>query len=142
MDRRENKGSGRIKSMDYCFACGRKNPYGLKLSFTFDGKMAKSKVTPLPHHQGWQNILHGGLITTLLDEAMVYAAYFSGKDALTGEIKVRFRKEIPVGEEIEIEGWIEKSKLNLIFTKARLLNSKGEILAEGEGKLVPFKESS
>jgi len=140
----ENKNSGKdrnLKRMEYCFACGKKNPHGLKLSFTFDGKFAESFFVPHAYHQGWSKILHGGLIATLLDEAMVYAAYFSGIKAVTGELKVRFHREAAVGGKLKIRGWIEDSRLGLFFTRANIFNEEGELVAEGEGKLVGEKGS-
>jgi len=138
----ESKKNGRdknLKSMQYCFACGKKNPRGLKLTFTFDGKFAESVFTPHIYHQGWSNILHGGLIATLLDEAMVYAAYFAGIKAVTGELRVRFHREAAVGGRLRIRGWIEGSRLGLFFARAHIFNEKGELMAEGEGKLVREK---
>ena len=124
--------------MNYCFACGRDNPCGLHLQFAFDGKIARATFRPDPAYQGWGNILHGGIIATLLDEAMVYAAYFQGINALTGEIRVRFRKEVPLEETLIVEGWIENARRSLLLTRSRLLNKEGVVLAEGEGKLMRF----
>ena len=54
------------KSLNQCFACGQDNPIGLKLKFSWDGKTARAEFTPTELHQGWQGVLHGGIIYTLL----------------------------------------------------------------------------
>ena len=59
-----------ISACDLCFGCGEKNPCGLKLKFDWDGRTASSHFTPTELHQGWQGIIHGGILTSLLDEAM------------------------------------------------------------------------
>ena len=52
---------------DMCFACGRKNPIGLKLQFHFDGDDYVTTFEVRPEHQGWAGIVHGGLLATALD---------------------------------------------------------------------------
>ena len=59
-----------ITISDLCFGCGQNNPIGLKLKFKWDGKTAKAEFTPNKFHQGWSDIIHGGITTTILDEAM------------------------------------------------------------------------
>ena len=66
------------KERDMCFVCGPKNPVGLKVSFNWDGKVARAEFTPNRSHQGWSGVVHGGIISCLLDEAMSWAALFDG----------------------------------------------------------------
>ena len=54
---------------DMCFACGRKNPIGLKLGFHFDGDDYVTTLAVRPEYQGWTGIIHGGLLATALDMA-------------------------------------------------------------------------
>ena len=57
-------------SDEYCFACGRNNPIGLHLDFKFDGDKYIAKKTVPREYQGYKDIVHGGIVTTMLDEAM------------------------------------------------------------------------
>lgn len=124
---------------DMCFACGKKNPIGLKLSFEdVDGK-ARASFTPLEEHQGYVGIVHGGIITALLDEAMAYSCLMKGIGAVTVEIKVRFRSPASPGERIDVEAEIEKKKGRLILARAKAYRPDGEIIAEGEGKLMEME---
>ena len=58
------------KNHGWCIGCGKNNPYGLKLNFQWDGKTVRSEFTPNDFYQGWPKIVHGGIITTMLDEVM------------------------------------------------------------------------
>ena len=58
-----------------CYGCGIENPIGLKLLFREEEGKAKAEFVPEKYHQGWPEVVHGGLICALLDEAMGYAIY-------------------------------------------------------------------
>ena len=58
----------------YCFVCGEENPSGLHLKFSANKGKIQTEFIPRKIHQGYKNIVHGGIISTLLDEAMVKAA--------------------------------------------------------------------
>lgn len=124
---------------DMCFACGKRNPIGLKLSFEdVDGK-AKASFIPLREHQGYVGIVHGGIITALLDEAMAYACLMKGIAAVTVEIKVRFRSPASPGERIDVEAEIERKRGRLVLVRAKAYRPDGELIAEGEGKLMEME---
>ena len=76
---------------NYCFVCGKKNPIGLKLDFSFDGKTITTEFVPQKEHQGYFNIVHGGIISTLLDEAMVKLAIEMGMPAVTARMDIRLQ---------------------------------------------------
>ncbi len=87
----------------YCFVCGEKNPFGLKLRP--EGKDGKGTIiwTPEKRHQGYSGVVHGGLISTLLDEAMAYAGMSVAGFCATAGIEVKFRKPVITGETVRIE---------------------------------------
>jgi len=57
-----------------CFVCGEANPLGLKLRFESDGQIVRTRFTPCPDHMGFKDVIHGGLLATVLDEIMVWFA--------------------------------------------------------------------
>jgi len=124
----------------YCFACGRKNECGLKLSFNYsDGKIT-SEFTPSKIYQGYKNITHGGIITTILDEAMIQAAIAEGINPVTAEIVVRFKKPLMVNEKTIVEAEIRDRDSRLIEAEARLTRlSDGAVIAEAHSKLIPVR---
>ncbi len=130
------------KSADtMCFACGEDNPISLKLKYHSVGiNQVETKFVPEAEHQSYDGIMHGGLVTTLLDETMAKAITFKGLKAYTAEIKVRFKHQVQIGKELTITGQIEKRKSRLIFTRADIKNKEGEILAKSDGKFMIVEE--
>jgi uncharacterized protein (TIGR00369 family) len=88
-----------------CFGCGPTNAHGLRMKFFTDEKSLFSWVTIPGHLCGWDNLVHGGVLSSILDEMMGWTTiHFSKKFALTHEMTVRFHKPVYVGEEIRVEG--------------------------------------
>ncbi|MCK5131594.1 MAG: PaaI family thioesterase [Candidatus Sabulitectum sp.] len=125
---------------DNCFACGSENPIGLKLKFRLDPEngTAVSETVIADHFNGWKGAVHGGIITTLLDEIMVYACTSSGWFTVTGNIEVRFHKPVPTGELLSITGRIEENRGRSICTSATL-EFNGKVLASAKAVLIPVK---
>ena len=90
----------------HCFVCGPKNPIGLKLDFIFDGTTLKTRFVPRKEHQGYTDIVHGGIIAALLDEVMVKLAIERGMPAVTARMDIRLKHALPVGEEVTVEAEI------------------------------------
>ena len=68
----------------------------------FAKETAKTEFTPTKFYQGWPGILHGGIIATILDEAMSYAVRFSGWDFLTAKMQVEFKRPVLIDERLII----------------------------------------
>ena len=124
-----------------CFVCGESNPIGLKLRFHTDGRVVQARFTPRPEHIGFKGVVHGGLITTLLDEIMVWACAVQTKQfAFCAELNVRFLNSLPPGREVLVSGEMTANRKNRIYdAKATLQDSAGTIFAEATGKYLPIK---
>jgi len=120
-----------VKSPTMCFCCGKENPIGLKLDFTWDNGTARAEFTPTELHQGWSGIVHGGIVSCLLDEGLTYAAYFTGIDCITARMQVRLRRPILIGEPLTITSSIIKKTRRLVETQATLSLKDGTPVAEG-----------
>ena len=120
-------------SAENCFVCGRKNPIGLKLKFKMEGKRVKSEFVPKKHHEGWNNVTHGGIITAVLDDAMAYCIYLKGIFGFTAKMDVRFRKPVHTGTPLLIYGEIVSKKKRLAVIRSWASFKNGEIAAEAEG---------
>jgi acyl-coenzyme A thioesterase PaaI-like protein len=103
-----------------CFGCGVQNPIGLHLQFESTADGVEAPFTPLPDHQGFENVVHGGIVSTLLDEAMSWAIAAAGMWAVTGEMRVRFRNALSVGEATTVSASLDDSRGRLISASARL----------------------
>lgn len=126
----------RLEDDNYCFVCGEKNPYGLHIKFSIHGGKAVAGFTPEKIHQGYKDIVHGGIISTLIDEAMVKVALMQGIPAVTAEITVRFKNPLMVGEKAIIEATITKMNKRIIETTARIYKTDGTLIADGYAKLL------
>jgi acyl-coenzyme A thioesterase PaaI-like protein len=102
-----------------CFCCGSKNPIGLKLEFetTAEGRM-RTIWTPRKEHQGFKDIVHGGLVATVLDEVMVRLLYIRGIRAVTAGMETRLRRPLQWGRAYRFEGWIVQDRGRAVITEA------------------------
>ena len=110
-----------------CFACGLENPIGLKMAFYQDeeGRVV-AKFTTRDEHQGYPGVVHGGIVTALLDEVLGRVAIAAERWMVTGRLNIRFRRPVPIGETLTIVG-------EAVSWKKRTLEARGEIrLADGQ----------
>jgi acyl-coenzyme A thioesterase PaaI-like protein len=124
-----------------CLVCGRDNPHGLKLDFDIDPQsgLVRTEFIPAIHHIGFTGIAHGGILATVFDEAMVWAATWHGKRfCVCGEITVRFRRSAVIGQPLRIEARISSPRPRLIQTTATAHDADGNLIAESSGKYVPM----
>lgn len=122
-----------------CFACGPANPIGLHLQFTVVGGKAAAEFVPHPDHQGYAGITHGGILATVLDEAMARVLWDSGRPALTGSFTMRLRKPCSAGEPLRVEGWVEFERSRFINCKATLTDASGGVTAEATGVYIRIR---
>lgn len=125
----------------YCFVCGPKNPIGLKLDFSLDGEVMTTEFIPRKEHQGYMDIVHGGIISTLLDEIMVKLAIALGMPAVTAQMDIRLRKSAKVGKRLTFSAEILEDTSKLLITKAKAVTDDGEVVAESTAKLIRINTS-
>jgi acyl-coenzyme A thioesterase PaaI-like protein len=125
-----------------CFACSPDNHRGLHLTFRENegGEMIAEWV-PEIDFEGLRGIIHGGVVSTLLDEAMAKVVAASGFDALTAELRVRFRQEVPTGKPVRVRGWIEGRGRRMIRTEATLTQPDGVELAHAWAVFLALKHT-
>ncbi len=121
-----------------CFVCGERNPLGLKLKIRTNADRGESEadVTFPDHFQGWEKVVHGGLLATVLDEALIYAAAAKGIKCVTGEITVRFIKPAPTGVSLRIKGRFIEDKGRVVLAESDISDGEGTVFARAAGKLV------
>ena len=117
---------------DMCFACGRKNPIGLKLQFGFDGDDYVTIFEVRPEHQGWAGIVHGGLLATALDETMARLLWEKDINAITGRLEVRYHKPVRIGDSLQIRGRITRRHSPITETTAEAVRPDGTVVAEAQ----------
>jgi uncharacterized protein (TIGR00369 family) len=126
-----------------CFVCGESNPAGLNLRFETDGRIVRARFTPRPEHVGFKQVVHGGIISTLLDEIMVWACAVSAKRfAFCAELNVRFVNPARPGDPAIATAELTANRRDKIFeAKAELKNGAGLLLASATGKYLPIKQT-
>lgn len=123
---------GRINvDMDHhCFGCGELNANGLQLHFYADERGGVwAPFAPAPRFEGYTGMVHGGVISTVLDEVMAWSLYRNDIWAVTGSLTVRYRAPIQVGESTRAVGW-------LMERRRRLIETAGEIRRESDGAVL------
>lgn len=125
-----------FKEDNFCFVCGRENPFGLRLSFSCSNNRAFAEFIITNNYQGYSGIVHGGVIAAILDEAMIKAASSDKRNAVTAAISIRFKNPLRVGEDASVEAVIKKSGRRLIVAYASIKGDDSRIVAEANGRLL------
>lgn len=124
----------------HCFACGPLNPIGLKLEFREENDKYIAQFTPGKEHQGYDGVVHGGIVSTLLDEIMARYPYAKGLHSVTARLEVRFRQPTPVGRELTVTGWVTGKRGKMIETAGTVTLPDGTITAEGKATVMVLGE--
>jgi acyl-coenzyme A thioesterase PaaI-like protein len=119
-----------------CFACGPENASGLRMTFEYGDGTARCRVTPGGDFGGWCAILHGGIVATLLDEAMAHATIGAGVRAVTARMEVRFRKAVPTDTPLIAAGAVRNRRGRMLEVEATLTGDDGTLYAESSGRFI------
>src|ERR1039457_4235977 len=123
---------------NFCFVCGMNNPEGMRLKFILDKepqpfvcrfRLGKRYTGPPGH-------CHGGIIATILDDAMGKVNKLRHVVALTSEITVNYLKPVPLNRPLRVESREVKVKARKHINMAEILNEKGEVLARSQGLFI------
>jgi uncharacterized protein (TIGR00369 family) len=123
-----------------CFGCGRANPVGLHLEFLLaeDGMVVCKAAIP-DTYEGPQGYVHGGIIATLLDEAMSKAVRARGYTAMTRHMEVEYLRPVPSGAPIRLEGHLTHNEGRKHWAQARILSADGTELARSKGLFIEIR---
>lgn len=122
---------------NYCFACGEKNPVGLHLKFSKEDEKVIAKKTLSREYEGYECAAHGGIVATMLDEAMcTYIKEFYDEQAMTGRLEVRYRHPTPVKQELTISAWKESQRQHIITMCATVTTVDDVVTAEATAKFA------
>jgi uncharacterized protein (TIGR00369 family) len=124
----------------WCFACGRANPIGLHLDFDVARRRAQTRFSPRREHTGYDGLVHGGIVTALLDETMGWAIFHEGIWGVTTRISVTFRRPIDVGTELTVTGAVTKETRRAIETHGEVRDAAGDLFAEADAIFLVMPE--
>ena len=127
----------RLEDNQMCYVCGSKNAAGFRLDFKHPrpGQLL-AEVTFKKEHQGFRDIVHGGMVAMVLDEMMVNLAWKEGLPAMTAELTVRLKKAVPIGQKVLLEGVLEKGEGRLLSMRASAKDPRGELYASAVAKCL------
>jgi acyl-coenzyme A thioesterase PaaI-like protein len=123
----------------HCFGCGVSNPLGLNMRFymTNPGEITSEYTVPYDY-EGYPGVVHGGIVAAMLDE-VCSRAHMTGdppRFMYTARLEVRYRKTVPIDQQLRIVGRVGKYKSRSATSKAVIHDSDGTILAEAEALLI------
>lgn len=128
----------------HCFACGTANPIGLNLQFYSHGDTVCSDIILGKDYEGWENMVHGGILSTLLDEVMSWTViYFKRVFFVTRKIEVKYIKPVLIGTPLTVRGKLEDTpESRKIRVTGEILDDQGKILVRGYGEFVLVSEEN
>jgi acyl-coenzyme A thioesterase PaaI-like protein len=130
----------RLPRYRLCFVCGRENGAGLNLQFFRDGSRVYCDWVPDDKHLGYRDRLHGGVVAAALDEAMAWApALELGRLCYSIELCVKYRRAIPSGAPVVVEGLLVENRKRAVRTAGRILALDGAVSAEATGLYYPLR---
>ena len=124
-----------MERSNYCFVCGSDNPKSLHLEFKNIGKNTVITEFKLEkEYEGYPDIIHGGILAAILDDAMANTIIINNILIYTVELNVRYLKRCFVMENLQAKGWIEDVNHKIIETKGEIRSSSGELKVRAFGK--------
>ncbi len=125
-----------------CFGCGQENEHGLRLELSFDDdtKTAYGEFTATELFEGPPNIIHAGIVASILDETMITVNKYMDSMAITSELTIRYLQPAFIQENLYIRGWYVKKSKRVIENRAEIENEMGKIVARAKGKYIELDE--
>jgi uncharacterized protein (TIGR00369 family) len=121
-----------------CFGCGKNNPDGMRLKFAYDeeldGFVCRFRLGK--RYSGPPGHAHGGIIATILDEAMGKVNKLRHVVALTSQMTVNYLKPVPLHHSLRVESRELSVRGRRHVNVAEILNAKGEVLARGKALFI------
>ncbi len=124
-----------------CYVCGTKNSQGLKLKFHKEDNKVVTEFISSDNHQGYKGVVHGGILCTLLDEAMGWApTLVTQRMTVSAELNFRFIKSVPIGRKLIIKAQAEEIHRRLYKSTGQITDEEGTVYVTGSGKFIPLTE--
>ncbi|MDP4289811.1 MAG: PaaI family thioesterase [Bacteroidota bacterium] len=125
-----------------CFGCSPNNPFGLHMEFFEDGDDVIATWTPSPNYQGWYNVLHGGIQSTLMDEIASWVVFVKLKTSgVTSQLEIKYKKAVPSNKgAISIRAHLVEMKRNIAVVDVKLYSPENELCTIATVKYFTFSQ--
>jgi len=133
----------KVEDDRFCFVCGQDNPDGLQVTPEVDSALhsASIKLIIPKKYQGWNGIAHGGILSTLFDEAAIYACLEIAPQLVTTEINLKYRKPVPVETPIEVSARVVKQDRRRLRVEGEICVD-GKVCTRGEALIMILREQT
>lgn len=131
---------GNYKDFSHCYGCGQDNPFGLKLKVSWDGRNTSAEFRADEVYQGWPGIVHGGVLSALLDEVMSYVPHYMGIVCVTGRTQLKYRNMAPTKESYVITATGLRKKSQVLETRGTVSLKSGSLVLEGTSLMYVLEE--
>ncbi len=122
-----------------CFVCGEANPRGLRARSFKVGQAVELPFTARREFAGWSEVIHGGLVATVLDEVMTWAALLaSRRGCFAAEITVRLQRPLPPETSCVAVGRLVSARRRIFDTEGWLRDESGLVYARASGRYLPI----
>ncbi|MFO7938816.1 MAG: PaaI family thioesterase [Bacteroidales bacterium] len=125
-----------------CFGCSPDNPVGLKMKFQQDGEFIISQWNPMDYYQGYGNILHGGIQSTIMDEIASWVVYTqTGTSGMTADLTVRYKNKVYTNKgPILVKAKLTEKNRRIATIETQIFNHKNELCSEGKIRYFLFPQ--
>jgi acyl-coenzyme A thioesterase PaaI-like protein len=130
----------RVVHFDECFVSGPWNPLGIGIAVARDGDVVSARVTLGVAFEGAPGMAHGGIVAALFDDVLGYLLTLYRVPGFTGELTVRYHQPTPVGELLELRGWVTERERRRLHTAAEL-RARGQLVASATAVFVEIDAS-
>ncbi len=123
----------------YCFVCGKDNPRGFKIKVRYleDLLSAETELTLAKEFQGWAEVIHGGILATLLDEMMAHAVWRFAGPGVTLSLEVRFHAPLKPGERVLVRGVLHTTNGSRRLAEGEIIRlADGQRIASGKSRFL------
>lgn len=120
-----------------CFVCGPGNPASLGVRFRLDADVCRAEFTPGPEQMGYENVTHGGILFSLLDDVMANWLWLQRIECFTARADIRYREPLPIGTPVRLEGRCERRRGRLAQMTGQVIRiDNGVVVAEATGSFM------
>ena len=135
-----------LRTYGPCFVCGPDNRAGVQARFTLGPgpDEVRAEFVAAPHHRGYPDRIHGGILASVLDETLGRAVALHGHWTFTARLDVRFRQPVPLGARVEVVGRLVRDRGRFVQAEGEARLADGRVVAEATGlfhKLPPEEEA-
>jgi acyl-coenzyme A thioesterase PaaI-like protein len=127
-----------------CFVCGQHNPYGLHLVFRLENNSIVADFQPREEHQGFPGIIHGGIVASVLDEALGRTSILAERPewTMTGRLEIRYRRYVPYGQLLRVRAFLGMQRRKMLQATGvlTLADDENTILAEAQGAFLALPD--